>query len=140
MKEKIICFSFGLTPEDVNKGKSSYYETYKDACELEVVAVTDAMLAMQVGDVLDDVVTDVVLENSGRIRGCAVPPEVCKYRVVIVNTMEREQVLQVMRSFKAVLTDPQSMIFAVITETAQTWTFGNYIGHLMREHDQMMKR
>jgi hypothetical protein len=58
----------------------------------------------------------------------------------MVNTQERQQVLQVMRSFKAVLPDPQEMIFAVITDTARTWTFGDYIGHLGMEHEYMKTR
>jgi hypothetical protein len=60
--------------------------------------------------------------------------------VVMVNAMEREQVLHVMRSFKAVLPDPQHMIFAIITDTALTWTFGEYIEHLAMEHEYMKTR
>jgi hypothetical protein len=45
-----------------------------------------------------------------------------------------------MRSFKAVLPDPQDIIFAVVTQTALTWTFEEYIEHLGNEHEYMKTR
>ena len=142
MKEKIICFSFGLSPENIDQCKTSYYEAYRDAPDLEVVAVTKSMLERKVGDVMDGILAGADDKCAGQATdgGQAASPDVCKYRVVVVNTMEREQVLQVMRSFKAVLPDPQNMIFAVITDTARTWVFADYFGHLSCEHEQMMKR
>ncbi len=142
MEEKIICFSLGLSPADVEKGKASYYETNKENGKLEVIPVTKAMLKLRVEKVLDSVEgdTEFITAGKGQNSEPEMYPAACKYRMVVVNTMERQQVLQVMRSFKAVLPDPQSMIFAVITETARTWTFDDYTGHLAREHEQMMKR
>ena len=45
-----------------------------------------------------------------------------------------------MRFFKAVLPDPQSLIFAVATETALDWTFRDYATHLAQEHEEMKSR
>lgn len=142
MMEKIICFSLGLSQEDIAKGKTSFYALDKQAYELDVVTLTENMLASRVGDTLDSVMKDSG-RNSTDKRPSAEPPSSpggYQYRVVVVNVLEREQVLQVMRSFKAVLPDPQELIFAVITDTARTWTFAEYIGHLAMEHEQMKNR
>lgn len=142
MTERIICFSLGLSPGDIEKGKASYCEAIPDACDLEVIAVTESMLDSQVGEVLDSLRATVDLKDAKKEWGDdkAVSPEACKYKVVVVNTMERQQVLPMMRSFKAILPDPQNLIFAVITDTARSWTFADYIGHLAVEHEEMSKR
>ena len=44
MKEKIICFSLGLSEEDIKKGKDSYYALNEEAPLLELMAVTGFML------------------------------------------------------------------------------------------------
>lgn len=142
MKERMICFCLGLSSEDIEKGKASFYGANKETCPLDVIAVTEAMLASEVGEILDRVTADSERKSAEKGQGGknAISAEVCKYRAVVVNTQERDQVLQVMRSFKAVLPDPQDMIFAVITDTARTWTFGDYLGHLAREHEYMKSR
>lgn len=141
MNEKIICFSLGLSEEDMEKGRNSFYERNRDAPRLEVIALSGQMLDKKVVDVLEDVITDP--ESCGVKKqqpDNAMSPGRYKYRVVVVLTHEREQVLQVMRSFKAVLPDPQDIIFAVITGTVLKWTFADYIGHLGEEHESMNNR
>lgn len=137
--DKIICFSLGLTREDIEKGKISFYEAHQEKNELEVIPLAEDMMPVRVIEILkrvsvdgkgSDVVTD--KQSSSPAQG--------KNRVVMVNAMEREQVLRVMRSFKTVLPDPQNMIFAIITETALTWTFAEYIEHLAVEHEHMKTR
>jgi len=130
MQEKIICFSLGLSPEDIEKGQASLYGSDREARKLEMIPLTDAMLALKVEGALENVIA-----GSGPLGDNALPPGLFPYRMVVVNTQEREQVLQVMRSFKAALPDPQDIIFAVITDTARTWTFGDYIVHLAQEHE-----
>ena len=130
----------GFSSGDVEKGKASYDESAPDACELEIITVTEAMLDEQVGDVLDRLIPEDGHKRAKPAQSGEVPAGVYKYKVVLVNTVERQQVLQVMRCFKAALPDSRNMIFAVITDTARTWTFADYIGHLMQEHEQMMKR
>lgn len=140
--EKIICFSLGLSEEDIEKGKSSFYGVNKEAPPLALVAVTKAMLNSKVGDILESIIADSGLNISEMRQGSDITlsPGLYKYRVVILLTSEHQQVLQVMRSFKAVLPNPQNIIFAVITETALNWTFGEYIVHLGMEHEYMKNR
>lgn len=138
--EKIICFSLGLSEEDIEKGKVSFNELNKEAPPLEVIAITEPMLSSKVGDVLESMTGDSMPTSAGKQQSSDLSPGLYKYRVVIVLTSERERVLQVMRSFKAVLPDPQNLIFAVVTQTALTWTFEEYIGHLGNEHEYMKTR
>jgi len=142
MKEKMICFSRGLSDEDIENGKTSFYRDNRENPALEVIAVTESILDEKVGKILERLITDSEiisreLPHDSKIQSSSGS---CKYRLVIVNTSERPQVLQVMRSFKAVLPDPQNIIFAVITEAARTWTFAEYIEHLCAEHEYMKTR
>ncbi len=107
-----------------------------------MIAITEDRMAEAVGEMLDSAMAESLPDNAavGQDLRKAILPGRSPYRVVVVNTMEREQVLQVMRSFKAVLPDPQDMIFAVITDTARTWTFGEYVGHLSKEDEYMKAR
>lgn len=142
MGKRIICFSQGLSEEDVEKGRASFYSLNKEAPALEMIAISKSMLGLPVRDVLANVFDDSglgVAEGSQDAEDQR-SPEIYQYRVVVVLAEERDQVLQIMRSFKAVLPDPQNIIFAVITETALTWTFGDYIGHLGAEHEYMKNR
>lgn len=137
--EKIICFSFGLSEEEIEKGKASFCRLNRQALPLEVNVITRNMLGVKVIDVLDGTIS-----VDGR-SGFAWQDPTCasgsyKYPVVIILATEREQVFQVMRGFKAVLPDPQNIIFAVVTETALNWTFGEYIEHLGAEHEYMQTR
>jgi hypothetical protein len=142
MGEGIICFSLGLSEEDIEKGKTSFYSVKKEATRLEVIAITKSMLDAQVGEILDSMNGMSEINDAGKRRNekGELSADEFKYRVVVVHTAERELVLQVMRSFKAVLPEPQNIIFAVITDTARTWKFGEYIGHLAEEHEYMKKR
>ncbi|ESP62695.1 hypothetical protein SMITH_476 [Smithella sp. ME-1] len=140
MKEKIICFSLGLSEEDIEKGRASFCGKNKEAPPLEVIALNKSMLSSKVGDVLDCMTEDSWPTSAGKQQGSALSPGIYKYRVVIVLTSERERVLQIMRNFKAVLSEPQNIIFAVITQTALTWTFEEYIEHLGNEHEYMKTR
>jgi len=137
---KIICFSLGLSEEDIEKGRASFYELNKEAPPLEVIAITESMLSSKVTDVLDCMTEDPGLIRSKNRQVSDLSTSLYKYCVVIVLTLEREQVLQIMRSFKAVLPDPQNIIFAVVTQMALTWTFEEYIGHLGKEHEYMKAR
>lgn len=134
MRERIICFALGLSDEDTAKGKSSFGALNQNMPALEVISVSQNLMGANVGATLDS-----VLAGAGP-HGAQEPaliPERFKYRVVIMHAPAREQLLQVMRGFKAVLPNPQDMIFAVITDMARTWTFEEYIGHLASEHEYM---
>jgi hypothetical protein len=141
--EKIICFARGLSREEMEKGSDSFYGADQDNPAMEVIPITEDMMVLPVGEILEQAAAggpgpNRVKEKQGE--GSDASPVQSKYRVVMINTMERGPVLRVMRSFKAVLPDPQNMIFAIITDTALQWTFGEYIGHLVSEHEYMKTR
>lgn len=142
MTDKIICFSFGLSEQDIEKGKTSFYSLNKEAPELGVIAVHKNMLGLPVGVVLGSMLFGSGLNTTEEQNNSEInlAPDVYQYRVVIVHTELHAMVLQVMRSFKAVLSDPQNIIFAVITETAMNWTFEDYLVHLGEEHEYMKNR
>ena len=135
MMDKVLCFALGLSPEEIEKCMTSLYSLNGEAYLLEAIPVTDSMLSMTVADALDSVTA-----ISGQSGEKILPPGLFPYRMVVVAAQEREQVISVMRAFKAVLPDPQELIFAVITDTALGWTFGEYIGHLAQEHEYMKTR
>ena len=139
MKERIICFALGLSEEDTEKGKKSFGALNQGMHTLEVIAITQALLDANVGETLDSVMAESLPSSAvePKAEGHALFPDNPTYRVAIVHAPYREQVLQVMRGFKAVLPNPQDMIFAVITDMARTWTFEEYVGHLGKEHEYM---
>jgi len=142
MTKKIICFSLGLSEEDMEKGRDSFCGMNRETPTLEVIPITEYMLSAPVGEILNSIMAASGLDDAAKRqeKEKTLSAEFYKYRVVIVQTPEREIVLKIMRSFKSVLDDPQNIIFAVITDTARTWTFGEYIGHLGAEHEDMMNR
>jgi hypothetical protein len=142
MQERIICFTLGLSDTDEEKGKAAFHGQNMDARLLATIPITETMLAAKVGETLDGIMADSGQNGASepRIDENASPAGLFKYRVVVVNASERQQVMQVMRSFKAVMPDPHNIIFAVITDTARTWTFGDYVGHLVEEHEHMKAR
>jgi len=142
MKDRIIGFSFGLSGDDIEKGSHNFYTMNNDAPKLDVMSMSQPMLKAKVADVLFSMIADDELKNAEKpqVEEKWLSEDLCQYRIVIVHAQEREQVLQVMRSFRAVLPDPQNIIFAVITETALNWTFEEYIGHLAEEHEYMKAR
>lgn len=140
--DKIICFSVGLSAQDIEQGRASFEGMNTQVPTPEVIAVTQPLLGLRVGEVLDCIIERSGWNPDGGWKDSEIKrsPDAGNNRVVIVHTQERELVLQVMRSFKAVLPDPQNIIFAVITETALNWTFKDYIGHLGKEHESMQNR
>jgi len=140
--DRIICFILGLSEDDIEKGKASFCSLDKEMLSLDVMPITKSMLGSPVGDVLAGVIAGAELNHvrKQQNREESLSPEFYHHRVIIVLAKEREHVFQVMRSFKAVLPDPQNIIFAVITETALNWTFREYISHLGQEHEYMKNR
>lgn len=140
--QKMICLSFGLSSEEIEKGKTSFQNDNPDAPDLVVIGATEAMMDVRVGDLLDK------WERGGNIRELYTQDNEDGsasaggrgYRVVMVHTLRHEIVLRVMRAFKAVLADPQDLIFAVITDTARGWSLREYLNHLADEHKRMQRR
>lgn len=114
---------------------------YSDSA-LYIRPLDDGRLAQVVGDVADAVIEElesshvphpipVVWENPQLEVGVGGP------RVVLILTSDRQRLFKVMRGFKAVVEQPQDVIFAMITETASTWTVNQYFSHLSEEHEYM---
>ncbi len=142
MKEKIICFSLGLSEDDREKGKTSFYGSGSAAPVLEIIALTGDLMNTKTGDALKSMIAGAKLNGGEKKQSSEkelIPGE-SQYRIIMINASERGQVLQIVRNFKAVLPDPQNIIFAVITDAARTWTFAEYIEHLAAEHEYMKNR
>lgn len=137
MSERIICFSYGLSDGEIEQGKAAFHGREEGSSALEVIPISETMLALNVGETVKVVIADQRPVKVGEVtpsRGSG------KYRVVIIGSPDRDRVVQVMRSFKAVLADSRNVIFAMLTETAETWTFGEYMEHLGMEHEYMKTR
>ncbi len=139
MEASVICFTRGLMLEDVTKGCAALSETSQSGIKPAMTPVTEDMCSQLVGVVvgkklekgaalsamnLSEVYKDKTVDPSG-------------YRMVIVLAQDKEPVLQIMRSFKKVLPDPQNVIFAMVTREALSWTFEDYFDHLAKEHEYM---
>ena len=133
--ETIICFTAGLSTGEIQKATQVFDEVNREAAMLKAVALTQMLLAMPVGMALEGVRAGIKPPDLDRP---ASGPGDC--RVVLIDTASRDQVISVMRSFKAVVKESRNLIFAVITETARSWTFEDYFGHLIAEHELMKKR
>jgi len=138
MNESIICFTLGLSPKEIESGEAAFRAMEPRAKRLEVTPVTEDLLPATVGDTVDRKAealssgqTDPALGFKGEAATLG------HLRAVVMEAEEREQVVQVMRSFKSVSPNPQDLIFAMITETARTWTFQDYFHHLAKEHEYM---
>ncbi|MFH2046233.1 MAG: DUF3783 domain-containing protein [Pseudomonadota bacterium] len=137
MNDSIICFTLGLTQTDIQAGMAAFSEMTQGSNVLEVIPVTEDLFAKTVGDVIEEKVK-ILSENKA-----AKPSADCNrktpasgnYRMVLINSEDKEQVIQILRSYKQVLPDPQDVIIAMITETARTWKFIDYLMHLDKEHE-----
>ena len=136
--EKIICFSLGLSREDIEKGKISFCEVHPEKIELEVIPLTENMMPVGVGEVLERVSAGGMGQDNVREKQGSSPVQ-GQYRAVMVNAMEREQVLHVMRTSNR-LPDPQHMIFAIITIRLLHGLLASISGHLAMEHEYMKTR
>jgi hypothetical protein len=139
MNDSIICFTLGLSQQDIEAGMAAFDAVDQSGTRLQVTPVTEDLLALTVGEAVDKKAEALrkneTIDPSIGFNG--VTPASGHYRVVLINSQDRQQVIQIMRSFKTVLPDPQEVIFAMITETAWTWTFQYYFEHLTKEHEYM---
>jgi len=142
MDQKIICLSAGLSQDEIEKGKALYFAASEGQSTLEVTAMSRSMLNMKIIEILACLMEELEKDPAEKQNdsGDVIPADHCKTGVLVMLAQDRELVLQVMRSFKAVLPDPRNVIFAVITETALKWTLAEYLEHLSREHEYMQTR
>ncbi|HET57934.1 MAG TPA: DUF3783 domain-containing protein [Deltaproteobacteria bacterium] len=134
MNERIICFTYGLSDGEIEQGKAAFHGREEDRSTLKVIPISETMLALNVGETVEKIVANPESLKDGEATSSRGSD---RYRVVVIGSPDRDRVLQVMRSFKSVLADSRNVIFAMLTETAATWTFGEYIEHLGMEHEYM---
>jgi hypothetical protein len=131
MNKKIICLTRGFSEKDIIIGRKAFYKTHPHAKRLKIFPVTGELLGAIAGDVIQS-----IADGSEKQR----EPESTSdpaFRAMLIDSRDRNQVINIMRSFKKVLSDPDNMAFAMITETAKTWTFQAYFDHLAQEHEFM---
>ena len=94
MEEKVICFSCGLSPADIDKGRDSFARLHPEVPRPEVIALTGAMLELPVGEVLGEALfggPPGAVQDTKETRE-ELFPGIHTYRTVIVYAAEREQV------------------------------------------------
>ncbi len=56
---------------------------------------------------------------------------------MIIQSFIKEHVFAIMRGIKSASSRPQDIIFAMVTDTAASWTLEEYLKHLKTEHEYM---
>ena len=142
MNDSIICFTLGLSQQDTEAGILAFDAVDQSGAKLQVTPVTEDLLTSTVGEAVDKKAEALRKkeEIDPSIGFTGATPASGHYRVVLMHSQDRHQVIKILRSFKAVLPNPQEVIFAMIKETAWTWTFQHYFEHLTKEHEYMKTR
>ena len=128
MKLKTICLTLGFSEQDIIIGRKAFYKTNPHAKRLKIFPVGDDLLDEVVGDTLQ-----AAADGSKKAGDLPVDSDPA-FRVMLIDSRDRNQVIKIMRSFKKVLPEPENMIFAMMTDTAKGWTFRYYFDHLAQEH------
>ncbi len=131
MEQKTLCFTRGLSRQEIETCAMAYYVMSPPEARLNVVPIGDDLLSRCVREVIDEQGAKKTVPSD------SFKPAAGSFRAVLIHSEERERVMRVVKSFKSSLTDPGNVIFAVITETALTWTFEYYLNHLGDEHEYM---
>jgi len=142
VNDSIICFTLGLSQQDIEAGTAAFDAMDQSGTRLQVTPVTEGLLTSTVGEAVDKK-AEALRKNEAidpSIGFTGATPAFGHYRVVLVHSQDKQQVIKILRSFKKVLPKPQEVIFAMITETAWTWTFQHYFEHLTKEHEYMKTR
>lgn len=131
MDQKTLCFTRGLSRQEIETCAMAYYVMSPPEARLGVVPIGDDLLPRCVREVIDEqgAKTTVASDSS--------KPAGSSFRAVLIHSEDRERVMCVVKSFKSSLPNPGDIIFAVITKTALTWTFEYYLNHLGEEHEYM---
>jgi len=139
MSENIICFSVGLSQQDIQAGTEAFNSVDQHGNRLETIPLTEDLLPITVGEAIQKTIEKLIegreTDNPAEFAGAT--PASSPYRMVLILASEKQQVMQILQSFKKVLPAPRDIIFAMITQTALSWTVEYYIDHLTNEHEQM---
>jgi hypothetical protein len=132
MRVNTLCFTWGLSAKDMKACHRAYLEMNPDAVELNLIPISQETLSQTVRDVIDEHQTKPMGPPGDHEKSAA---EVS--RVILMHTEKREQILEIMKSFKSAMANRGDLIFAMITETALSWTFQYYLDHVIEEHEYM---
>lgn len=136
---KTLCLITGIAPEKIRKGiENAEKHMQKEAAELSVYVefIHKDMLDKTVKEVLESFWKDPVPLETALT---TLPKDILvkRGRVVIIQSYLKDHVFAIMRGIKSVSPRSQDIIFAMVTETASTWTMGYYLRHLKEEHEHM---
>jgi hypothetical protein len=131
MDPKTLCFTRGLSRQEIETCAMAYYVMSPPEARLGVVPISDDLLPRCVHEVIEEQKAKTTAPHDAAKRAGG------SFRAVLIHSEERERVMRVVKSFKSSLPNPGDIIFAVITETALTWTFEYYLNHLGEEHEYM---
>jgi len=131
MRFKTLCFTWGLPNKDIESCHLALLEMSPGDIQLDLIPITQAILPRIVRDVIDQYGPTPVAQGDHE------PLAKGACRVVLMHTENREEIMQIMKSFKSVLARPNDLIFAMITDTALGWTFQYYLDHVVEEHEYM---
>ena len=131
MHSKTLCFTWGLSISDLESCRQASSETSPGDIRLCLVPISQEMLPRIVREVIDEHGAKPMVQEGDKL------PATGAFRMALMHTKEREEILQIMKSLKSVLSNPSDLIFAMITDTAQGWTFQYYLDHVAEEHEYM---
>jgi hypothetical protein len=131
MHAKTLCFTRGLSNNDIETCTRAFMEIPPGDIGLTLIPITEEMLPKLVRDVIDEYGAIPMSHGDNR------QPVSEPFRVVLMQTEERGEIRKIMKCFKSVLANPSDMIFAMITETALGWTCQYYLDHVVEEHEYM---
>ncbi len=136
---KTFCLVTGISPDKIQKGLASAEgHILKDAPDLAVYMqfMRTSMLQERISDI-----TEIFWKNPITMEETLndIPSDILTRRgkVVIIQSFLKDHVFAIMRGIKSVSSRPQDIIFAMLTETAATWTLEEYLKHLKAEHSYM---
>jgi hypothetical protein len=131
MRLKTLCFTWGLPTHDIESCHRAFTEINPGDIRLALIPITQAILPRIVRDVIDEYGAKPMAQGDHK------PTAEGAFRMVLMHTEERGEIMQIMKRFKSVLANPNDVIFAMITDTAQGWTFQYYVDHVAEEHEYM---
>jgi hypothetical protein len=148
----IICLADGFTMEELDTAKhliEQYIAKEMDrTAEVHFIPVIPKIEQETAGGVLTHARD---LLSAGKTDGRKVLPyeilspaeqmEAAKpsqgYRAVFVDADSKDDVLAVMRSVKSLFRTKQEIVFAMVTPHARQWRIGEYLKHVIEEHEYM---
>ncbi|MGM0432154.1 MAG: DUF3783 domain-containing protein [Spirochaetota bacterium] len=139
---KSLCLICGISPEKISKGlqrAEKHLPANAPKMEAYVEYMRNDMLESPINRIVEQFWKDPTPLESGL---SAVPEDALQRRgrVVIIRSFLKDHVFAIMRGIKSASSRPQDIIFAVVTETALTWTLDQYLEHLKAEHEHFKRR